>query len=497
MEAPIIRLGPKQFLSGIAQGAHDASRLWYKADGINPIADAASGANQNSGLLMAGAAGVSITGIVDIPIAGTISFAGGVSTSLVLGASGHFYAMTIDSPSVSAPTPGSDSYTDLRSGTPITNPRAGLEVLQCGSSTYAFYFQEAQIGRATQNAFTGADTYPTGWTDNYFTSANNVESDSVRTPHRFNDGIYYANGKYIGVISNDGTTTPAHNGQALDLPSGYRCLAITDDGTYLVVVCCENYVRYGSRARTRVLFWDTFSTSWVREYYIPEPYVSGAVNIGGTPYVLGRNAVWATTLNGRKRVLTRKPGIFQSQIQGNKAQSIYGEALVWGGTTPSGNRCLHTLGKLDDSMPATYLTPVLLPAYDVTYVNGETYEGYVLVGSANSDIKAYPLSGGTPQTGLTSQTIYIPLAHRYDIKCVELVFGEPLASGDSFSISAQPDEDTTATSFGTATYASDGAIRRKSLFASLTADGQLSLTFTFTAGAPKLKEVLVFGDSKP
>jgi hypothetical protein len=171
MEHPLYRLGPKEFMSGVAQGAHDSSRLWYKADGINPIGDAASGGNANSAMLMAGSAGVSISGIVDVPLALTMDFSAAVSVCLVMGASGHFYTMTIGSPSSDAPTPGSDSFTDLRSGTPITNPRSGLKVLPLrNGATYAFYWQNTQIGRATQNAFLGVDAYPTGWADNHFAS---------------------------------------------------------------------------------------------------------------------------------------------------------------------------------------------------------------------------------------------------------------------------------------------------------------------------------------
>lgn len=497
MEKPLFTLGPKQFLSGIAQGAHDLGRLWYKADGITPMAEAATGANTKNGLLMVGAAGISISGIVDTVIDGTTTFMGGVATALLLGDEGHFYSMQMDSPSIDAPTPGSDSFTDLRSGTPITNARSGLQVLECASTSYAFYFQSGQIGRATANAFRGIDAYPTGWTDDYFDSADDVESDSVRTPHRFNDGIYYANQRWVGVISSDGTTTPVHNGHALDLPSGYRALAITDDGTYLVIVCCENDKRYGARGRTRVLFWDTFSASWVREYYISEPYVSGARNIGGVPEVIGRNAVWRCTLSGAKRDLTRKPGVYQSQMLGNRAHSIYGQALIWGGDTPSGNKVLHTLGSLDDTMPSTYMTPVLLGSNNITFVSAEIYEGHVVVGTDGNDIKAYPLSGGTPQTGAVAQTVYIPLEYETDINHVSITFANPLASGDSISLSLLKDEDTPAVDFGTASFAVDKAIRRKRLNSAITADEQVSLKLTYTAGAPKLKTIKVYGTPKP
>jgi hypothetical protein len=278
---------------------------------------------------------------------------------------------------------------------------------------------------------------------------------------------------------------------------GYRCLGITDDGTYLVIYACQNYVRAGSIARTKVLFWDTFSNSWQREYDLPEAYISGCDNLAGTPHAWGKFSVWETTYAGARRINSRAPGIYQSQTKGNQSQSVYSNALVWAGSTPSGNKAIHTLGALDDTMPATYMTPVKLGSSNVTLVDGQVYPGYVVVGTEAPDLKAYPLSGGTPQTGVSAQTVYLPLEHSTDITKVELVFGEPLASGDSVSLTLRSDEDTTAAAFDPVSFAADGAVRSKKCFGSLSADHQVSLTLTFVGGAPKIKGILVYGTPKP
>lgn len=507
-EQPILRIAAKDFFSGIAQGAFDSKRLWYKADGITPIFDAGTGQNARTGALMAGAAGTSLSGIVDIPLALTTTFAGAVSNALLLGASGHFYFMTIDSPSVTAPTVGSDSFTDLRNGTPITNARAMLQVLDLqAGSTYAFYGQSAQIGRATLNAFTGIDTYPTGWSDNYFDSGDNVETDDVRANHRMGSSIYFGNGKYIGRIYDDGTSTPAIDARALDLPSGYRCMGLSDDGTYLVIVVCENYVRYGSVGRTRVLFWDRNTSSWAREYDLTEMYASGLQKVGNNVYAAGRFAWWRVSFGGVKRVLSRAPGIYQSQIRGNRAQSLYGEALVWAGSTESGGKAIQVLGSLDDAMPSSFFRPVNLANNEVTLVNGQVYPGYVLIGSTNSDLIAYPLAGGTPQTGLEARTVYIPLKGRYNIDRVKLKFAKPLASGDAMAVNLYgdetgstdiPDIGKSTRSYGSATFAASGAVRAKSLASTDTGSAdlvaeQLSIGLTYTTGAIQLAEVEVYG----
>ena len=95
---------------------------------------------------------------------------------------------------------------------------------------------------------------------------------------------------------------------------------------------------------------------------------------------------------------------------------------------------------------------------------------------------------------MSAETVYIPLLERYDVKRIEVVFGEPLATGDSLDIQIQTDEDTTATDYGTIDFATKGAIRRVSIFTSKNNIDNLKLIFNFNGGNVKIKQVNVFGD---
>jgi hypothetical protein len=201
-----------------------------------------------------------------------------------------------------------------------------------------------------------------------------------------------------------------------------------------------------------------------------------------------------------KKVFSRATGIYSVNTSGalqygRPATSHYGDALLWGGTSGS-NKAVKTFGKLDGDAPTAYLHPFLSTASkNITFVDGQLMKGYVFVADDTPLLKAYPFStANSPAIGVTAQTAYFSLQTKFEISRIDLVFGEPLASGDSISVGVFKDEDTVVKSFGTASYAVDGAIRRKSLDASIYCEDQLSLLLTYTAGSVKVKAIEVYGE---
>jgi hypothetical protein len=80
--------------------------------------------------------------------------------------------------------------------------------------------------------------------------------------------IFFANDRYIGSISKNGTFDPANpatynmNMQALDLPPGYRIKTITEFGSYLAIGTYKGQADVAEERVADIFFWDTFSSSF-------------------------------------------------------------------------------------------------------------------------------------------------------------------------------------------------------------------------------------------
>jgi hypothetical protein len=109
---------------------------------------------------------------------------------------------------------------------------------------------------------------------------------------------------------------------------------------------------------------------------------------------------------------------------------------------------------------------------------------------------SYDFDYTTRETGVSAQTIYFPLTRKIQIRRIDVIFGEPLASGDSLNIDTKIDEDTAAVDFGSATFAADGAVRRKPIYPikGVTVDEQISFVINWVGGAVKIKTIKVYGD---
>ena len=290
---------------------------------------------------------------------------------------------------------------------------------------------------------------------------------------------------------------------ALGIGSKGRCTDISDDGIYAVIALTKNIAcDPNSMAGSTVIFWDGYSPSWLREYQIPDPYIYSLEHTPLGVFAYGLTGIWQVFFGAEPvKVFNRSTGIYSlnntsaALNYGRNATSHYGNALLWGGSSGS-NKTIKTFGKLDGDAPNAYLHPFLSTASkNITLVDGQLLKGYVFVGDDTPLLKAYPFStANAPATGVTAQTAYFNLPGKTSIKRIDVVFGEPLASGDSVSIGVFKDEDTAVTSFGSATFSADGAIRRKPLFKQVVAEDQLSLLITYTAGAVKIKALEIYAE---
>lgn len=178
-----------------------------------------------------------------------------------------------------------------------------------------------------------------------------------------------------------------------------------------------------------------------------------------------------------------------------RASSYNLDTLIW-----ATDSTIDTFGAGDPGLPVAHFKPFKIPTSVGTpsLVFTDFAAGSVYVATDGDKLYRYDFNGSTRETSVSAQTIYFPLNSRVEIDRIDIIFGEPLASGDSMSVQLKTDEDTAATPTTalTATYADDGAIRRKSVrVAQYFTESPLSLVVNFTAGAVKIKKIEVYGNA--
>lgn len=572
----ILSLGPKEFLTGISSSAHlERGGIFFKADGITPLYDAAGNQSVENGLLQPGPSPTDFTGsvIVDVPMAAYSTSYTGTAFAYFLGTSGHFYkkavgsgnptdlrdgttaynnAFTADKTAATdiiTPTSTTVSamglingmtvkytavdhggliqnttyyvgaisgntfklYTDsgltslvditadggnvpfehLGTTTVITSPANGITVWgPAGGTPKLYYWQQAYIGTWNMSG-----TFPVGWTDQAYTISQGNNSTYHKPVHKFVGNVYYGNGDRIGALQDDGSQGVTHNSNVLDIPTREGVTSISDDGQYLVFASTENVTGASVLTRCKIYFWDTFSPSWTREFIINEAYIYKIQNIGnGVLLGIGKFGIYEITFNGVKKLDARSTGFgtvadFTTGYGANRGIN-YGMGSLMYGTDST----VDVYGKLQPDVPFSYHKPFKVASGRVSLVHAELDSGRVYVGTTTPKLYAYDFNATTRETGNTAQTVYFPVDGRVEIDRIDLVFGEPLASGDAITPSILSDEDTTAVDFASATFALDAAVRRKKCKGSkVVVEDQFSVKLTFTTGAVKVKRVEIYG----
>lgn len=463
----LLSLDSKDFFTGIAEGAHSPNTgIFHEADGISPF-NVASANSANFGLLQAGPTPQSFSGEADNIWAYEVD--GATAKAYYLGDAGHFYEHA-----------GAASLTDLRSGTPISSPAKGTVIFQPrGGTKYLYYFQLTQIGRWDLSG-----THPTGWTDNHFTG---LSSTTLHKPHRFFDEVFYTNTNKIGKIY-DNAGTAANSVNVLDFPNDYTAVDLTDDGFYLVAAITTAVS--GNAGINKVIFWDTHSTSWNREWIVPDEYISNVVYNDGIVYIFGRSKLWACTFNSPPqfvKFISRPPQGFPY------ATTSIRNLLFWGDI--SGR--INYYGRWTTSVPRALFRPFTgMSSVGVACVARSA------VGTFNDNIIASLISGseaayfeitGTAGTSRSAETIYFDFGTKAIVQRIDIMFGEPLTGSDSLDVDVQADEDASAQDWGTYAVSSTGNNRRQFKTGYIEAE-QLKLILNFNAGNPKIKRIEVYGE---
>lgn len=490
----LLSLGSKQFLSGLAPNAHtETGGLFFKADGVTPLYDAGGTASVENGLLQAGPAAVAYgdgnnTGATaDAIFCGEMNIIATVPYLWMMGASGHFYLKQV----------GSGDMIDRASANPIANSANGMAIWgPAGGAVLLYYWQKTQIGTFDMSGNDHPASPDTHWVDNAYPGLNSTANHPT---HKFVGNVYYGNGITVGALTDAGSGTVGHSTNVLDYPARYKCTALSDDGTYLVVAVSENSAGSNTFATNKIYFWDTFSNSWTREWTIRDPYVFALQKIGNAVYAFGQYGIWEVSFGGVKKVLSRLIGFgtmtdVAAGYGANRAIVYNDSALLFATDTT-----VDTFGKLAPDLNNAYFKHFKIPLGRPTFVSADLDVGRVYVATTSNRLYSFDFNGATRNTGVLAQTVYIPTGTKVEIEKIKVIFGEPLASGDSMSIQLKADEDTTAivasTSL-TASYAQDGAIRSKPMRVNgFFADEQLSIVANFVAGAVKIKRIEIWGDA--
>lgn len=491
MEKPFLTLSSKHWITGIAPSAHAVrGGIFYKAKGISPLNEPGQTESPNNGLLRAGPPAVDMdsggTVVVDNAISKTKDYPNTNAFLYLGGDAGHLYKVTTGL-----------TVTDLRAGTPITNPSNGLFVFQpVGGTKYMYYIQQGQIGRWDLSG-----TYPTGWTDNYYNT--NITTTTMHPPHRFLDREYFGNGGYVGSVSDDGAAGIVIDAHALDIPANSVVTAISDDGTYLVIAITDNKQFTAGLSNCRILFWDTNSSTWQREYPVADNFIHSLKRNGnGVIFAQGKRGVYQVSFQyGVNKIIGALTGLASTsstQLSGPDLTDVVNQETLLFAHDSGGNSTYSSIGsygKLSLEAPTAFLEPLQAATANkqITLIESQFVYPYV-ISASNNKIYTYLMTGDGANTGVFAQTIYIPLPSRTEVGRLRVTFAEPLATGDDVSFSLYMDEDETAISYGSATFTTDGALIRKNLFQTAYGDEQISLLVTFNGGVPKIKSVEFYGD---
>lgn len=479
----LLDLGPKEFSYGITTADHLDGPIFSTATaGVCSLYDDSS----KRGLLMAGpdANNVGSTDVVDTIITGAINSSGGTTTLYSLGASGHLYSQSMATPTA---TP-----TDHRSGTPITNPANGLETFQAaGGSRYLYYWQKTQIGRWDMS-----QAYPAGWTDNWETT--NITDTYAHPTHSFQDRVYYGNGAYVGYIY-DNAGTPTSVPRALDVPADYYVSSITDDGTYLVIGLTRQTGSgtFQQSSGGKIIFWDGVSSSWSKEWNLPDSTgIISLKNVDGSIYVLETRRLSVCNFS-TPPISINLEGYLRAPMTGSGAATSdhnrmvkYKDGVLWINNVGG----LSYYGKLHPDAPRALHSP-FGPLTSPTAILPIGVTSYIHVGG-QSKYYAQATAGGGTSGSVTTR--FFDLKDTYTIGRIDLVFGYPLASGDTVTVNTVGDATTGTLTFGIASFATHGAKTKVPLhtgvqYGNHTMDS-LQLVLAWGAGAVKIKRIIVWGD---
>ena len=477
----ILSLGPKDWMSGIAQGYHFGSGIWGGgASGINPFINAQRASTQ-LGLLQAGPAVTDLTAstVVDTPIGWTADFASNGDLKFYFVGTGTIYSSILSSLTVGA-------VSAIRT---VSNMANGVIAFKAGTeSKYLYYFQKTQIGRMLMDNSSPSDNWATG-----------LVSTVHHPVHRFFDIVFYGNGTALGNVGSirNASNTATHAGNELDIGAEYTITTLSDDGRYLVIGATKNVGGGNSiYPGTKILFWDTNSSSWEKEWDLPAPDV---ISIKKTPsgmYALTSIGLFIFNFDTPPRQVlnlgTNDTAGVSSTTGAHYSMDVVGDGVMWGSTAR-----LHYYGKFVAGAPTAYHHLFSVPNGIATMVCASANHQVVIAGTTNPKFGFYNYSSGTADTGVSAESIYIDLLDRYSIERIDVIYGTKLATGDSVNIGVATIENGTISDYGgtnASSFANFGAVSRTKLLNTSIETENILIKPTFVGGSAKIKRIDVYGD---
>lgn len=489
----ILHLGQKQWLSGISNSYQLPTGIWAKARGINPFVNPVPESNDIGVLQMGGDAYDITAASQSYSLDGVIRNDGG--------GAGHLYM--IDSNGAMWDKNLADDLvpSQLRTSSTVVSPRNGMEIYQSTDGTkYMYYMRATSIGRWD---FDGPTS---GFVDDWDTG---ITSSQSHPTHFFKGAVYFGAANSIGKIysiAGSGASTTTTGAGTLTFPADFTTTCFNDDGDYLIAGITKHITSPTIISDTRIIFWDTVSQNFNKEYTLPDygissiiKYKDGFVAFGGQKiwyFNLGSQPKQLRTLKNQDTAIANSVGLFF-----NRAADRFSDAIIWGGNEPE----ISMLGSIVAEVPQSYSQPF-------QKTGGSSNSIWTFIKATGKFDRLYATSNGTSSfvywkysdagaiTQVTSpaETVYLDLGSDAHIQKIDFFLTKPLATGDALTLQYQLDETNAAATWGTLAYdATDPNPYRKRY--ELLLDGgavgnQLKLLFNFTGGNIKIKEVVVYGD---
>lgn len=472
----ILELSTKDFLSGVSQVSHGTrGGLFFSAPGIAPFVSPRR-TSEDFGLLQTFVAPVDMTGdVVKDEIQSWAVEATAASTGYLYayGNGGNFYVIVLSSNAIT---------NERASGSVIANPASGLMIYK----EKLYYAQLTQIGQVTEGT-PPFDTSST-WDDDWSTAVGGgdaLTSFFYHPMHLFSGRVWIGNKFYIDSMSG---TTPDYNSHVLTLETDFNVMCLEDDGFYLVIGITQNLGDTTIMAKTKIVFWDTYSSLASREWEIPEPNIIALKKMGGWLYAFTSGGMYRFGYGSPPQKILDSVSPSFGRYAG--VDVLEGSMLVI-----SEGTSITTYGSPMPNYPPATFTPFAGMIGNPTALISTAKRGEIYYATSSSKLyRQNVVTGGA--TGLAATTNFIQLPQKTKIEAIKIMLGTDLVSGDSLNIDVNADDGDTATDWGTVSFAKHGAVRRVTLSGSFDTE-DLQLVLNFDAGVVKIRKIEVWGTPQP
>jgi len=467
MARKILELGPEDWITGIGAGQHlPGTGIFALADGINPYVDPFLN-SANFGLLQPCDGGTQVgSGTIDeVPVA---IIHRNNTNAYALGDGGDFYTITLSDDSAAVQT-NQDAVVALKNG--FISKASGSELL---------YY----INGANGTELGTWDFSTTFDNDAKTPTTTNLESGGVKPVHYFAKKHWIGNVDRIAYLDDADALTL----NALDFDSEFTVKCLSDDDYHLVIGIATQTATQNLGGTTKVVFWDTFSPSWNKEWTIPESSIQAIQRVGNRFYAVCARALYVFNYSSPPQKVLDLDTTHANNVNDFNAIAALGSAVLWGATD------INMFGRFNTRVPNAFATPFsfALRATTIKSLNTTAAAGKIYIGGNNSKMYKVSTTSGGDTTGLLARTHFINLKDVYDVTGITVVFGAKLASGDDVRVTLTNREGDTQNI--DSTFTALGAISRQYQPCTLKAD-QLQITIGgFNGGVPKIKNIIVYGE---